>query len=205
MTHKHFDGRFELKFLAETGTFEGYAAVFNVVDRVHDKITPGAFRDSLAGYRKSGRLPPLLWQHEALEPVGAWREMYEDNHGLFAKGDLFINDIPLAKKAYKLLKENAVTGLSIGYRTQESYLERKSGIRVLTKVDLLEVSLVTFPANERARVIGVKGAASFAVQDDVIGLFNKSLQRAAAEIKKDIAACRLNASLRQAAVDALKL
>ena len=161
MTHEpidpgHFDGRFELKFLAETGVFEGYASVFNVVDQVRDKIAPGAFRESLAACRKSGRLPPLLWQHEALEPIGAWREMYEDNHGLFVKGDLFINDIALAKEAYKLLKENVVTGLSIGYRTQESHYEKKSGVRVLTKLDLMEVSLVTFPANDQARVIAVK-------------------------------------------------
>ena len=156
MTHKHFEAGFELKFLAETGVFEGYASVFNVVDQVNDKIAPGAFRESLAVCHKAGRLPPLLWQHEALEPIGAWREMYEDNHGLYIKGDLFINDIPLAKEAYKLLKENVVTGLSIGYRAQESHFEQKSGVRVLTKLDLLEVSLVTFPANDQARVIGVK-------------------------------------------------
>lgn len=156
MQNKTFEGRFELKFLAETGTFEGYASVFNVVDRVNDKIAPGAFRKSLARYREEGRLPPLLWQHNALEPIGAWREMYEDDHGLYVKGDLFIHEIALAKEAYKLLRENVVTGLSIGYRTEESHREQKSGVRVLTQLDLLEVSLVTFPANELARVANVK-------------------------------------------------
>jgi HK97 family phage prohead protease len=197
MTHNKFNAGFELKFLAETGVFEGYASVFNVVDSVNDKIAPGAFRDSLAACRTTGRLPPLLWQHDAQEPIGAWREMHEDSHGLFVKGDLFINDISLAKEAYKLLKENVVTGLSIGYRTQESYREQKSGARVLTKLDLLEVSLVTFPANEAARVTGVKNRPS-----PTMDLFNASLSRATAEIKNGIAARRLNIILRQAAADA---
>src|SRR4051812_19009426 len=196
MTHKRFDAGFELKFLAETGTFEGYASVFNVVDSVHDKIAPGAFRDSLAQYHKEGRFPPLLWQHAAEEPIGAWREMHEDSHGLFVKGDLFINDIALAKEAYKLLKENVVTGLSIGYRTKEFHREQKNGVRVLTKLDLLEVSLVTFPANEMARVTGVKGL------DDITARFAAALCQETDAIKDGITASRFNTSLRKAAAEA---
>jgi HK97 family phage prohead protease len=193
-----FDAPFELKFLAETGVFEGYASVFNVVDHVNDKIAPGAFKESLVACNKAGRLPPLLWQHEALEPIGAWREMYEDSHGLFVKGDMFIKDISLAKEAYKLLKENVVTGLSIGYRTQESYREQKSGVRVLTKLDLLEVSLVTFPANDLARVSAVKGLGNIA------HAFTSCLHEATDEIKNGTAARRLNMMMRQAAADACK-
>ena len=63
---QRFDFPLELKFLAETGTFEGYASVFNVVDKVNDKIAPGAFRESLARHRDQGHLPPLLWQHDHL-------------------------------------------------------------------------------------------------------------------------------------------
>lgn len=157
---QHFEFPLELKFLAETGTFEGYASVFNVIDKVNDKIAPGAFKESLSRHRAEGRLPPLLWQHDHLEPIGAWREMYEDMHGLYVKGDLFIRDLPMAREAYKLLKENVVTGLSIGYRAVESHREQKSAVRVLTKLDLVEVSLVTFPANEQARVIGVKALST---------------------------------------------
>jgi hypothetical protein len=151
-----FDAGFELKFLAETGVFEGYASVFDVVDSMNDAIAPSAFKDSLILAKQQGRLPPLLWQHDIAEPIGAWRDMYEDGHGLFVKGELFVNDIPRAKEAYKLLQEKVVTGLSIGYRTQESHRDAKTGVRVLTKLALLEVSLVTFPANDYARVSGVK-------------------------------------------------
>ncbi|MDH3381901.1 MAG: HK97 family phage prohead protease [Flavobacteriaceae bacterium] len=160
MKHSNFDAPLELKFLAETGVFEGYASVFNVTDKVNDKITSGAFKASLQKFRDKGILPPLLWQHNTSEPIGRWVEMYEDKHGLFVKGELFIDDIKLAKEALKLLQEKVVTGLSIGYRVEESYREQKSGVRILTKVDLQEVSLVTFPANEYARVSKIKKPAS---------------------------------------------
>jgi uncharacterized protein len=159
MSTDQFDSPFELKFLSEAGVFEGYASVFGVSDSMNDKIAPGAFAETLAIAKKDGRLPPLLWQHDAREPIGAWREMREDAHGLYVKGELFIRDIPRAREAYKLLRENVVTGLSIGYRARKSHHDDESGTRVLTDVDLLEVSMVTFPANDYARVRRVKSDA----------------------------------------------
>lgn len=145
---------FELKFLAETGVFEGYAAVFGVTDKVSDRIAPGAFAASIESCRAEGRLPPLLWQHDPKEPIGVWREMREDAHGLHVKGELFVADIARAREAYKLLRENVVTGLSIGYRAKEAH--REGATRVLTGIELLEISMVTFPANDFARVRRVK-------------------------------------------------
>lgn len=151
-----FDARLEIKFLAETGFFEGYASVFHVVDSAGDRIAPGAFTKSLAAYRAENRLPPLLWQHDPKQPIGAWREIFEDSHGLFVRGALFVDDIPLAREAHKLLKENVVDGLSIGYRVLQSHRDQKSGVRVLTGIELLEISMVTFPANAHARIARVK-------------------------------------------------
>lgn len=156
--HKQMDSRFEVKFQAESGQFEGYASVFNIVDSAHDRMAPGAFRRSLAEMKTGQRLPPLLWQHDTAQPIGAWREMYEDSHGLFVKGDLFIAEIARAREAYKLMQEKVVNGLSIGYRVRQSHKDQKSGVRVLTDVDLLEVSMVTFPANDSARIMRVKSA-----------------------------------------------
>lgn len=157
MTQK-FDSLFEVKFQAETGSFEGYASVFDVVDSARDRISRGAFAKSLADGRTEGRLPPLLWQHDAAQPIGAWREIYEDGHGLYVRGDLFVADIPRAREAYKLMRERVVNGLSIGYRVRQSHRDQKTGVRVLTDVDLLEISMVTFPANDSARIVRVKSA-----------------------------------------------
>jgi len=145
MFHANFDTPCELKFLPGSGVFEGYASVFNVVDSVNDRIAPGAFSDSLARFGEEKRLPPLLWQHNASEPIGVWREMYEDSHGLFVRGELFIRDMARAQEAYKLLQEHAVTGLSIGYRTKESHRDAQSGVRVLFPSATARKSLTATP------------------------------------------------------------
>lgn len=152
----HLTSPFELKFVAGSGTFEGYASVFHVTDSANDRVAPGAFQKSIAAARAENRLPPLLWQHDAQKPIGIWHEMFEDSHGLFVRGELFVDDIAQAREAYKLMKEGVVTGLSIGYRTVQSARDAKSGARILTEVELLEVSMVTFPANAMARVRHVK-------------------------------------------------
>lgn len=145
----------ELKFTA-AGAFEGYAAVFGNVDAAGDRILPGAFAKSLAACRAEGRFPPMLWQHDPKQPIGLWEDMREDSHGLHVRGRLFTDDIAQAREAYALLKENVVSGLSIGYRTVESQRDAKTGVRLLAELELLEVSVVTFPANDRARVRAVK-------------------------------------------------
>jgi len=160
MQTDHFDMPFEIKYLADTGLFEGYASVFHVTDGVGDRISPGAFKASVEGQKKAGRLPPLLWQHDSQQPIGAWREMFEDEHGLYVRGALFVEDIPKAKEAYRLMRENVVTGLSIGYRAKKSHRDAQSGDRVLTEIDLLEISMVTFPANDYARIARVKSILS---------------------------------------------
>lgn len=152
----HLTSPLELKFVAGSGAFEGYASVFHITDSANDRVQPGAFQKSLAAARAENRLPPLLWQHDAQKPIGIWRDMFEDSHGLFVRGELFVNDIAQAREAYKLMREGVVTGLSIGYRTIQSQRDAKSGARLLTEVELLEVSMVTFPANTMARVRHVK-------------------------------------------------
>lgn len=146
----------ELKFVAQNGVFEGYASVFGNTDSAGDRIVPGAFAKSLNACKQTGRWPPMLWQHDAAQPVGAWEDIYEDSHGLFVRGRLFVDDIALAREAYALLREKVVSGLSIGYRTREARRDTQSGARVLEEVDLLEISLVTFPANDMARIRAVK-------------------------------------------------
>lgn len=153
-----FDTALELKFSGVAGTFEGYASVFDNTDSAGDRIEKGAFEKSLAQWRRDGRLPPLLWQHDVRQPIGSWQEIIEDAHGLFVRGQLFTDDIARAKEAYRLMRENVVTGLSIGYRVVQSLRDPKTGVRVLTEIELLEISMVTFPANDLARIHAVKAA-----------------------------------------------
>jgi HK97 family phage prohead protease len=144
------DVALELKELGEDGVFEGYASVFDEIDSVNDVVLKGAFKKTLAEAAKKKRMPPMLWQHNTAEPIGKFTEMREDSRGLFVKGQLLVGSVARAKEAYNLLKEGVLTGLSIGYRTLDSEFDK--GLRKLKELDLLEVSLVTFPANDSARV-----------------------------------------------------
>ncbi|MFC7048898.1 HK97 family phage prohead protease [Emcibacter nanhaiensis] len=135
------------------GRFEGYASVFNVVDNGNDLVVPGAFRRSLQD--RGARGIKLLWQHDPREPVGVIEEAFEDHYGLFVRARLLTN-IRRAEEAHGLVRSGALDGLSIGFHTQKAD-RRVDGSRILREVDLWEVSLVTFPMNDKARILSLKG------------------------------------------------
>jgi len=146
----HLDIPFKIKAVSEDGLFSGYGSVFGVVDSYKEVVTPGAFTESL-----QGRMPALLWQHRSGEPIGVYSTVKEDSIGLFVEGRLALKTARGAE-AYELLKMGALNGLSIGFITREDSFDKVSGIRTLKKLDLWEVSLVTFPANDASRVANVK-------------------------------------------------
>lgn len=149
---------FDMKAIGdgESRTFEGYGSVFGVLDSYADIVAPGAFTRSLREAKAAGRMPALLWQHDPSAPIGVYESMGEDETGLYVKGRL--SDTQLGREAYTLLKDGALSGLSIGFTTRKSKVDNESGVRTLTDVQLWETSLVTFPANDAARVMGVKTA-----------------------------------------------
>jgi HK97 family phage prohead protease len=155
MTTKTLDCDFDLKAISDNGAFEGYGSVFGVVDSYDEIVAPGAFTDSLNSQKSAGKMPSLLWQHRSGEPIGVYTAMSEDNVGLKVAGQLALKTARGAE-AYELLKMKAISGLSIGFQTREDSFDRVSGIRTLKRVDLWEVSLVTFPANDASRISGVK-------------------------------------------------
>ena len=157
MKTKHFDVGFEIKAVNADGTVEGYGSVFGVRDNYDDVISKGAFVQSLKDHKAAGTMPAMLWQHDADKPIGVWTEMVEDEKGLRIKGQLAMETVK-GKEAHALLKMGALNGLSIGFMSKEWAYDRETEVRTLTAIDLWEVSLVTFPANEKARVTNVKSA-----------------------------------------------
>jgi HK97 family phage prohead protease len=100
-------------------------------------------------------MPAMLWMHDSTTPIGLWLSLKEDANGLAVQGRLALRT-QKGSEAYELLKMGALTGLSIGYRVVASRIDAARKARVLTDVDLFEISVVTFPANEAARVDEVK-------------------------------------------------
>ena len=147
----------DIKAVGEAGTIEGHISIFGNVDSYGEIVEPGSFAESLEKSAKAGRKVKLLWQHDPHQPIGVWDELAEDKKGLWGRGRLLIEQSPKAREAHGLLMEGAIDGLSIGYRTLKSApKEGKPNIISLQKLDLLEGSIVTFAANERARVEVVK-------------------------------------------------
>jgi len=150
----------EMKFLAEPlnavdadGVFEGYASLFGVADLGKDVVMPGAFADSLK--RRGAGAVRLLWQHDPATPVGRWLSIAEDRRGLRVRGRLNLA-VERARDIHALMREGAVDGLSIGFRVERARAERPTGLRRLEKLDLWEISIVTFPMLPGARVESVK-------------------------------------------------
>ena len=147
----------DTKDVDDAGFIEGYASIFGNVDSYGEIVEAGAFVKSLERSQKTGRKIKMLWQHDPHQPIGVWDELAEDRKGLKVRGRLLIDQSPKAREAHGLLQAGALDGLSIGYRTVKAApKEGKQGITSLLELDLLENSVVTFAANERARVEVVK-------------------------------------------------
>lgn len=151
---------FEIKAddLKDDGTFSGYASTFGgEPDSVNDIIKRGAFLETLASNGVKGRGIKLLWQHDSRNPIGKWLKIEENNKGLGVEGKL-TRGVKQADEAYLLLKDGAIDGLSIGFGLdKDGYeIDEKRNIRTLKKVNLYEISLVTFGANAKARITNVK-------------------------------------------------
>lgn len=157
---ERFDCGLEIKSLTDEGVIEGYGAVFGNVDNGGDKIMPGAFVDGLATGRRAGRTVKMLWNHDPSTPIGVWEDLAEDAKGLWGKGRL-VMEVPKAREVHALMKAGAISGLSIGYRTRVS--EPDGTVRLLKAVELYEISPVTFPMNDRAKVTMVKADGADAV------------------------------------------
>lgn len=158
MKRKVRDFSFDVKEISEKGDFSGYASVYDVVDVYREKVAPGAFAKSLDKWKGKNRLPPVLWQHRSGEPLGPYTVMREDAKGLYVEGKLLVDEVEKAREARALMKSGAVSGLSIGFNVVVEEFDKKENIITLKEVDLWEVSVVTFPANEAAQIEAVKNA-----------------------------------------------
>lgn len=154
--YRSFD--YDVKAVGDDGLFSGYGSVFGVVDSYNEVVAPGAFLESIEEAKAKSRTFPVLWQHRTGEPIGSWdiSSMKEDDRGLFGAGELWLQDAPYARIAYRGMQTRSITGLSIGYYVRESSFDEKTRIRTLTKLDLIEISIVTVPANDEARTDTIK-------------------------------------------------
>ncbi|MEL6584866.1 MAG: HK97 family phage prohead protease [Pseudomonadota bacterium] len=143
--------------VGEGAKIAGYASLFGQRDRGGDVVAAGAYSTSLKRLKAQGRRVKMLWQHDPNTPLGVWDVVREDAKGLWVEGRL-LPQVQASREALALLEAGAVDGLSIGYRTVKA--EAQAQGRLLTEIELWEVSLVTFPMQPDARAhAGADGQA----------------------------------------------
>lgn len=141
---------FEIKQESEERAVMGYASTFGNKDAANDIIEKGAF----------GKLNPrkikFLYQHEVKMPIGVIKELREDDKGLYMEAKF--SETTLGNDTYTLMKDGAIDKFSVGMILNPKGIryDEKSGIRYISKAKLMEVSAVTFPANDKAAVTSVK-------------------------------------------------
>ncbi|SPU44836.1 phage prohead protease, HK97 family [Brevundimonas diminuta] len=162
----------DVKAVGDDGVIEGYASTFNVIDSYGEMVAPGAFKASIAGLKRAKRGLKMLWQHDSHQPIGIWDDLEEDAKGLRVVGRLLKDTVAKAAEAYALIREGALDELSIGYRELESAPHPdQRGVTILKKLDLREVSPVTFGAlGQAARIDTVKSDHPDLIQKLVAGV-----------------------------------
>lgn len=137
---------------SDAGVFEGYASVFNGLDAYNDTILPGAYRKTIEQRKNIA----MLFNHAAFRPdmpakIGKWLSISEDQKGLYVKGQLALGH-PTADAVYASMRSETIDGLSIGYSVPQDGAEFRDNVRFLKEIDLFEISVVDFPADEAARI-----------------------------------------------------
>ena len=152
----------------------GYASLFGKADQGNDVVQKGAYAASLKRLAARGGAVKMLWQHDPTQPIGVWDEVREDAMGLWVKGRI-LTEVEKGREAAALLSAGAIDGLSIGYRTVKSERNGK-GQRLLSELELWEVSLVTFPMLPEARVSAKGDAPEAEVWREVAALFDAAAE-----------------------------
>ena len=171
------------------GQFTGYASVFGPpADLQRDIIAPGSFTKTL---KKSGGKVPILMGHIMARIVGFGIDATEDEHGLKVTGEFTLGSDE-GRNAYETAKHAArlghKLGLSIGYMTGKNGVsfDEATGVTTLKEIELLEYSIAAVPACPRARVTGVKDAATLREAERVL----KQLGLTGDESRHIISVCR---------------
>ncbi|SCX27133.1 HK97 family phage prohead protease [Agrobacterium rosae] len=169
---------FDIRFSAadDGGVFTGHAAVFDERNSFNEIVKRGAFTRTLSEHQTRNIRPPMLWSHRTDEIIGVWTDIREDATGLAVTGKL-ITETARGKEAHALLKAGALNGLSIGFRARTA--ERgANGLRILTDIELVEISLVALPSAGNARIKQVRSMSD-------VSAFTRAVSRTIETLRKD--------------------
>lgn len=160
--------------------FEGYASVFGGLDSYGDTVVEGAYKNTLSN---RSRPVQLRWNHYG-PVIGKFTDMFEDENGLYVKGEL-TKGHSVAEDAAALLRHGAISGLSIGYVVKDS--EQDGVVRKLKDIELHEISVVESPADNNAHISSIKSAEKLKDVESILrhkGFSQKEATEIVAAVKK---------------------
>ena len=168
--------------ISENGEFEGYISTYYDVDSYGTYFMPGAWDKSIERFN-SGEVIPVLWSHDRKMPLGKCTELRSDEKGLWAHGKLTMED-PQAQTAYAHMKDGSVLGLSVGFEMDYDSVEYNQDLDAygIADADLMEYSVVVFPANPNAKITQVKSSHDHDIGEndmnlkDQIDAMNKAIE-----------------------------
>ena len=168
--------------ISENGEFEGYISTYYDVDSYGTYFMPGAWDRSIERFN-SGEVIPVLWSHDRKMPLGKCTELRSDEKGLWAHGKLTMED-PQAQTAYAHMKDGSVLGLSVGFEMDYDSVEYNQDLDAygIADADLMEYSVVVFPANPNAKITQVKSSHDHDIGEndmnlkDQIDAMNKAIE-----------------------------
>jgi len=141
------------------GYIAGWASTPDM-DHVRDVVASGAFKDAIEERGLDGpRGIKLLAQHRSDQPAGKIVKLEQRTGGLWIEAQMNL-EISYVKDLYEAAKMQGGLSFSIGYRLVEGGFEfidkGPDSYWLLTKLDLFEVSVVTFPCNDAAEMLFIK-------------------------------------------------
>lgn len=125
---------------AESLFVEGYAST-NDVDRVGDVVPTSVWEKGIQNYLNN---PVILAFHDHRQPVGRMIEHKIDSKGLFIKARVSPSD----EKIYNKVKDEVITGFSVSFRVLDAEYNSQAEVFIIKELELLEISLVSVPANQ---------------------------------------------------------
>jgi len=166
--------------VSSSGVFSGYASTFySSPDAYGDVVAQGAFKNSIHQHTDRKTMPAMLWAHEQSDVIGKWTHIEEDEHGLAVEGKLTLGT-KQGSEAHALMKDGALS-LSIGFLVSENGSEIEGNTRVLTDLQLHEISIVGMPANYHAVINEVKDIRGLETKlRDALGFSRRQAKRIAA-------------------------
>lgn len=159
MISKSIPLQIEAKANAPVGTISAYLTTFGNSDVVDDIMAKGSLDSFIAKFNPAAKKLPMFYEHDHTSIIGEWTDLKADEHGVVGTGVLY-TETTKGSDVYKLMKRDAVSSVSIGFRSSD-FTKNDDGGRTFNEIELVETSVVLNPANDQAQIMSVKSDDGF--------------------------------------------